>query len=136
MGQRARTCKGYSLQESRRRQPAHLIVSYLDSNRDGIPLASEQQARVDRHRRVDRRLLVYGTNETPLEGEDYTSRWNSFLLSGHAVFDQMILDRVFATRDGKIFHSGALLLALGYARPMHFIPRYLETGSGVYKVNC
>ena len=77
--------------------------------------------------RVDRRLMVYGTNETTLEGEDYTSRWKSFLLSGHDAFDQMILDRVFATRDGKIFHNGALLLALGYARPMHFIRRFLET---------
>lgn len=77
--------------------------------------------------RVDRRLLVYGTNETILEGEDYTSRWNRSLLSGYGTFDQMILDRVFATRDGKVFHTGALLLALGYARPMHFIRRFLQT---------
>lgn len=77
--------------------------------------------------RVDRRLLVYGTNETTLEGQDYTSRWMSFLLSGHSEFDQMILERVFATRNGKIFHTGALLVAIGYARPMHFIRRFLET---------
>jgi hypothetical protein len=76
--------------------------------------------------RVDRRLLVYGTNETTLEGEDYTSQWMNFLLSGHAKYDQMILDRVFTTRNGRIFHTGALLVAIGYAKPMHFIRRFLE----------
>jgi hypothetical protein len=76
--------------------------------------------------RVDRRLLVYGTNETTLEGEDYTAGWMNFLLSGHGEYDRMILERVFSTRDGRIFHTGALLLAIGYAKPMHFIRRFLE----------
>ena len=76
--------------------------------------------------RVDRRLLVYGTNETILEGEDYTPEWNSFLRSGHAMFDQMILNTAFASKNGKIVHSGALLMAIGYARPMHLIRRFIE----------
>lgn len=76
--------------------------------------------------RVDRRLLIYGTNETILEGEDYTSEWTSFLRSGHAGFDQMILNTALATRNGKIAHTGALLMAIGYARPMHFIWRFVE----------
>jgi hypothetical protein len=76
--------------------------------------------------RVDRRLLVYGTNESILEGEDYTSEWMNFIQSGHAQFDQMVLNTAFTTTDGKIAHTGALLMAIGYARPMHFIRRYIE----------
>ena len=75
---------------------------------------------------VDRRLLVYGTNETILEGEDYTAEWMNFLRSGHARFDQMILSTAFAAKNGKIIHTGALLMAIGYARPMHFIRRFIE----------
>lgn len=75
---------------------------------------------------VDRRLLVYGTNEAILEGEDYTSEWTSFLRSDHAGFDQMLLNTVFATRKGRIVHSGAPLMAIGYASPMHFIRRFIE----------
>ena len=63
--------------------------------------------------RVDRRLLVYGTNEMILEGEDSTSEWKSFLLSGHAGYDQMILNTAFTTRNGEIVHTGALLIAIG-----------------------
>jgi len=76
--------------------------------------------------RIDRRLSVYGTNESKLEGEDYTSEWISFIQSGHAEFDQMVLNTAFAARNGKIAHTGALLMAIGYARPMHFIRRYIE----------
>ena len=76
--------------------------------------------------RIDRRLLVYGTNETLLEGEDYSSEWASFLSSGDAVFDQMILESAFSTDNGRVAHSGALLLAIGYARPMHFLRRFME----------
>ena len=76
---------------------------------------------------VDRGLRVSGTNETILEGADYTSQWTSFLLSGHDEYDQMILNRVFVSRNGKVYHSGKLLLAIGYARPMHFIRRFLQS---------
>jgi hypothetical protein len=76
--------------------------------------------------RVDRRLLVYGTNESILEGEDYTFEWMNFLRSGHAEYDQMILNTAFSSQNGKIVHSGALLLAIGYVRPMHFMRRFVE----------
>lgn len=77
--------------------------------------------------RVDRRLLVYGTNETILDGEDYTSRWINFISSGHEKYDQMLLNTVFRSEDGKIIHTGALLVAIGYARPLHFFRRFLES---------
>lgn len=76
--------------------------------------------------RIDRRLLVYGTNETILEGEDYTSAWTSFLRSGYAGFDQMVLNTAFASTNGRVVHTGALLLAIGYARPMHFLRRFIK----------
>ena len=76
--------------------------------------------------RIDRRLLVYGTNETLLEGEDYSSEWASFLRSGHTEFDQMILQTAFSTKNDRVTHSGSLLLAIGYARPMHFLRRFIE----------
>ncbi len=76
--------------------------------------------------RVDRRLLVYGTNERLLEGEDYSTEWASFLRSGNSEFDQIILQTAFSMKDGKVLHSGALLLAIGYARPMHFLRRFIE----------
>ena len=82
---------------------------------------------------VDRCLRVYGTNEMILEGEEYTSQWTSFLLSGHGEYDQMILDRVFVSRNGKVYHSGKLLLAIGYAGPMHFIRRFLEIRLRYYR---
>jgi len=76
--------------------------------------------------RIDRRLLVYGTNETVLEGEDYSAEWTNFLRSGHTVFDRMILETAFSASNGRVVHSGALLLAIGYARPLHFLRRFIE----------
>lgn len=76
--------------------------------------------------RVDRRLLVYGTSKMKLEGEDYTNRWKNSLFSGHAKYDQMVLSTVFEHRDGKLVHTGRLLLGIGYARPTHFIRRFLR----------
>ena len=76
--------------------------------------------------RVDRQLLVYGTGKKKLEGEDYTCRWKNFLSSGHAGYDRMVLDTVFLQRDSRIFHTGRLLLGIGYARPTHFVRRFLR----------
>jgi hypothetical protein len=75
---------------------------------------------------IDQHLLAYGSNESILDGADYTALWKKFLLSGHHTYDQMILNTVFETRHEKVFHRGALLLVIGYARPMRFIRRYIE----------
>lgn len=76
--------------------------------------------------RIDRHLLVYGTNESNLAGVDYTMKWERFLKSGHASYDQMILNGVFVTKDGKILHAGVLQLVVGYAGPMHFVLHFLK----------
>jgi hypothetical protein len=76
--------------------------------------------------RVDRHLLVYGTSKKQLEGKDYTFRWENSLSSGNAKYDQMVLNAVFVPRDGKIVHTGRLLLGIGYAKPTHFIRRFLR----------
>jgi hypothetical protein len=75
---------------------------------------------------IDQRLLVYGTNESILDGADYTLLWKKFLFSGHDSYDQMILNRVFNTRDEKVFHRGTLQLAIGYARSMRFIWQFIK----------
>jgi hypothetical protein len=76
--------------------------------------------------RIDQHLLVYGTNESILDGVDYTTKWERFLKSGHASYDRMILNSVFSAKDGKIFHTGVLQMVVGYAGPMHFVLRFLK----------
>jgi GNAT superfamily N-acetyltransferase len=76
--------------------------------------------------RIDRQLLVYGTNESNLAGVDYTTKWERFLKSGHASYDRMILNSVFSMEDGRILHAGVLQLVVGYAGTMHFVLRFLK----------
>jgi hypothetical protein len=76
--------------------------------------------------RIDRGLVARGTNESILEGTDCTLEWEQFLRSGHDIYDQMILNTVFSTEHNKIIHTGALLLAVGYAKPLHFVRRFFE----------
>jgi hypothetical protein len=70
--------------------------------------------------------VAYGTNESTLKGTDCTREWEQFLRSGHDIYDQMILNTVFSGEHNKIIHTGALLLAVGYAKPLHFVRRFID----------
>jgi len=76
--------------------------------------------------RIDQHLLVYGTNESNLDGVDYTTKWERFLRSGHEKYDRMILNSVFSTKDGRILHTGVLQMVVDYAGPMHFVLHFLK----------
>ena len=85
-----------------------------------------QQGSIMGFDRIDQQLLVYGTNESDLDGVDYTTKWEQFLKSGHAKYDRMIINGVFSTKKGKILHAGVLQMVVGYAGPMHFVLRFLK----------
>lgn len=75
---------------------------------------------------LGKNLLVYGTNESMLKDFDYTHWWKKYLASGHTYYDELLLSTVFKPQQGRILHSGALLLVVGYSRPLNLLKRFLQ----------
>ena len=72
---------------------------------------------------LDPKCRLIGTLDA-FKDKDYTEIFNRFLRYNHNLYENMILESAFRVEDGRIFNSGAFILLIGYARPLHFI-RYL-----------
>ena len=69
---------------------------------------------------LDEHFRLTGTL-TEFAGMDYTEIWERYLDRRHNNYEKLMLDSVFAQKQGRIINSGALILMVAYARPFNFI---------------